>query len=279
MFSGPYLITSVSHTITENGFDTTFEGTRQPFYALPKIESFIQSLSVKILKTIQEKIEEKNKQVTQSPENVLKQKSIVLDNVFGGQESISKEQNCSDKLYQSYKAYTTVDAPKTQSATFSQVKKMILDKLKTKFPTISEQSLTEFALFIFSTMYVDSGTSTGFSAYENNYTTIAISENYATAGNLYFNSKYFCVNKGENITNIPLASFDSLDKFIDFFISRFAGKSTKLKDGTVSKYVEVYVLNWPIEQPNNVYKELGDDNIKRLEEKFSKAFDIYKSVT
>ena len=279
MFSGPYLITSVSHTITENGFDTTFEGTRQPFYALPKIESFIQSLSVKILKTIQEKIEEKNKQVTQSPENVLKQKSIVLDNVFGGQESISKEQNCSDKLYQSYKAYTTVDAPKTQSATFSQVKKMILHKLKPKFPTISEQSLTEFALFIFSTMYADSGTSTGFSAYENNYTTIAISENYATAGNLYFNSKYFCVNKGENITNIPLASFDSLDKFIDFFISRFAGKSTKLKDGTVSKYVEVYVLNWPIEQPNNVYKELGDDNIKRLEEKFSKAFDIYKSVT
>jgi hypothetical protein len=279
MFSGPYLITSVSHTITENGFDTTFEGTRQPFYSLPKIENFIQSLSTKILKTIQEKVEEKNKKLTQSPENVLKQKSIVIDNAFGGQESLSKEQNCSDKLYQSYKSYTTVGTPKIQSTTFTEVKKLILKKLKSKFPSISQQSLTEFSLFIFGSMYIDSGTETGFSAYEHNYTTIPLSNNYATAGNLYFNSKYFCVNKGENINNTPLVSFESLDNFIEFFISRFAGKSTKLKNATIGKLVEIYVLSWPIEQPSNVYKDLGDSNIKRLEEKFNTAIEKYNSVT
>ena len=38
MFSGPYMITTVKHRITENGFDTSFEGIRQPFYSLPKID-------------------------------------------------------------------------------------------------------------------------------------------------------------------------------------------------------------------------------------------------
>ena len=49
MFSGPYMITSVSHNISEGEFSTTFKGTRQPFYSLPKIDSFIQSLSLDII--------------------------------------------------------------------------------------------------------------------------------------------------------------------------------------------------------------------------------------
>ena len=43
MFSGPYMITKVSHTIGEGDFKTSITGTRQPFYSLPKIDNFIQN--------------------------------------------------------------------------------------------------------------------------------------------------------------------------------------------------------------------------------------------
>jgi hypothetical protein len=277
MFSGPYLITSVSHSITENGFDTTFEGTRQPFYALPKIENFIQSLSVKLLKTIQEKIEEKNKQIKFSEGNILNQKSIVLDNAFGGDETLSKEQTCSDKLAQAYKAYTTVDSPKLTSITFADAKKKIFDGITASFPSLSEQSTNEFMIFIFTSMYVDSGTKTGFSAYENNYSTIPLSDTYGAAGNKYFNSKYICVDKGDNINNIPLAAFNSFEDYLNFFISKFAGKLTTLKNADIKKYAEVYVLNWPIEQPRDVYDKLLEEDKKRLEDKFTEGYDLIVS--
>jgi hypothetical protein len=277
MFSGPYLITSVSHSITENGFDTTFEGTRQPFYALPKIENFIQSLSVKLLKTIQEKIEEKNKQIKFSEGNILNQKSIVLDNAFGGDETLSKEQTCSDKLAQAYKAYTTVDSPKLTSITFADAKKKIFDGITASFPSLSEQSTNEFMIFIFTSMYVDSGTKTGFSAYENNYSTIPLSDTYGAAGNKYFNSKYICVDKGDNINNIPLATFNSFEDYLNFFISKFAGKLTTLKNADIKKYAEVYVLNWPIEQPRDVYDKLLEEDKKRLEDKFTEGYNLIVS--
>jgi hypothetical protein len=46
MFSGPYLITNVTHSISEDGFNTSIEGTRQPFYAFPKIDNFIQDVGL-----------------------------------------------------------------------------------------------------------------------------------------------------------------------------------------------------------------------------------------
>jgi hypothetical protein len=63
MFSGPYMITNISHRISDNGFDTTFEGQRQPFYSIPAIDSLLQALTSKILETIKEKIEEQDKEI------------------------------------------------------------------------------------------------------------------------------------------------------------------------------------------------------------------------
>ena len=63
MFSGPYMITKVSHSVNESGFETHFEGTRQPFYSLPRIDNFIQTLNVKILSTIDSKIQEREQKL------------------------------------------------------------------------------------------------------------------------------------------------------------------------------------------------------------------------
>lgn len=279
MFSGPYLITSVDHIITENGFDTVIAGTRQPFYALPKIENFIQSLSSNILKTIQEKIKEQEKNITQSPENILKQKSIVMDNVVGGEEKLSPEQKCDDKLVPPYKQYTLEPAPKKQSITFAEAKRKIFSRLRAKFPSITPERLNEFALFIFSAMYVDTSTPNGFTAYEHNYSTINLMSTYASAGSTYFKPNYFCVTKGNNINNIPLVSFASFDTYLEFFIERFASRSTLLKnDDTIDNYVKVYVLYWPIEQPSNVYNDLLEQDKNTIKEKMLRGWDVFSAL-
>ena len=52
MFSGPYMIQKVNHTITPGNFETTFEGIRQPTASLPLVENYIQSLKTTLLQTI-----------------------------------------------------------------------------------------------------------------------------------------------------------------------------------------------------------------------------------
>ena len=276
MFSGPYLITSVAHTITENGFDTTFEGTRQPFYALPKIENFIQSLSIKVLKTIQEKIKSQDQQRTVSPENILTQQSVVIDNVFGT-DKLTTNQECGTKIVSPYTTYTTVTAPQKTTITFKEAKKQILTRIKSRFPSIQQTELGLFGLFIFSSMYMDTNTTTGFSTYENNYSTINLTTTYASAGNKYFNQKYFCLSRGNNINNIPVVSFNSFNDYLDFFIERFANRSTLLNDGLIETFVKVYVLYWPSEQPPNVYNNLTEQQKNRLSEKMSEAWRTYNA--
>jgi hypothetical protein len=60
MFSGPYMIQKVNHTIGPGTFETIIEGIRQPTAELPKIENYIQVLKQKLLKSILEKVKEEH---------------------------------------------------------------------------------------------------------------------------------------------------------------------------------------------------------------------------
>ena len=126
-------------------------------------------------------------------------------------------------------------------------------------------------------MYADSGTGTGFSAYEWNFSTINLTTNYGQVGLNYFGTKFFCVNKGQSINNLPLATFESFNDFIDFFIQKFAGKSTLLNEEqlTLSGVSKIYVLNWPLEQPENVYNELTETDKNLLDEKIKKGSEVF----
>ena len=49
MFYGPYFITNVNHDITINGFETSFEGIRQPIFAFPSIDKLVTKCSTFVL--------------------------------------------------------------------------------------------------------------------------------------------------------------------------------------------------------------------------------------
>ena len=67
MFTGPYLITNVSHNINENGFNTQFSGVRVPIYSFPYIDKLVMSLNKDLLKRYREQVKQKASVSASSP--------------------------------------------------------------------------------------------------------------------------------------------------------------------------------------------------------------------
>ena len=291
MFSGPYMITKVLHRISENGFDTSFEGIRQPFYSIPKIDNFIQSLTKNIVSKIREEIKNSYTRSKLDPNNVLFQKDTILGNI-GTKETLTTNQDCSDKLLPQYTLYTNLTSPTATKATFKDVYDKIITKLEAlKFkddPTTNLFYLENGASFIFTAMYVDTGVSTGFETYENNFSTINLMEFYGGDLATYMTTKYFCVTRGNSqTTNVPVSQFETLDKFLDFFVAKFSGKIislTKEINSSVTPAIDTllkyYILEWPVKQNDDVLTLLTeDDKVKiqsRMKEGLLKFQELYK---
>jgi hypothetical protein len=287
MFSGPYMITSVTHQISEGEFSTSFKGTRQPFYSLPKIDNFIQSLSLNIISKLQEKVKSNEEKARLSNDNVVFQKNNVISNVTGT-DTITKNQDCSDKIAPSYNGYTPLDSPTSTQISYKDFKKLLGDRIVAKGTpktqtannlTIDNLAFFQTSIFLFSFVYLDSSSSSGMKAYENNYSTINLTETYGASFASSVNKKFYCVSRGTNL-NIPIVSFISAEKYIDFIIDKFKGLLT-LIDNNLSPEVNItklYVTKFPNTQPDNVYTEMTEQDKNILENKVKKAIDIYKSL-
>ncbi len=284
MFSGPYMITKVTHNISENGFETQFDGTRQPFYSLPRIDNFIQTLNVQILSTIQSKIQERETKLREGSDNIQFQRNNVLANIQS-QETLTKNQDCQTNINPRYFQYTAIDNPTQTSQTTKELFDTIFDVLKSKNvgPTTGA-TFQQYAVILFTFIYVDTGNSSKIIGYENNYSTINLKEFYGPSFTTYINTKFYCVKRG-NDNNLPVASFTSFRSFVEFAFNRVLNiLGSVISDAqsglTVIKSLsKQYVLNYPINQPPNVYDSLVETNeIKLIEQEFQKAYDTYKTV-
>ena len=287
MFSGPYMILKVTHRISESGFDTVFEGQRQPFYSIPAIDKFLQSLSTKILQTIQEKIAQNDIAVNASPENVLNKQKNIVDNVTNGNGTLTTNQNCSDKLNNTYTSYTN-ETPVKTSISPKDVRLLIINEINTNSGLTEPKDKTDLLSFIFCTMYVDSFKSGKFETYGYNYASVKLTENYGGSAT-YFTSTYFCVNQG-NTQNIPLVIFDSDLDFIRFFISKFKSKVKYIaqqipqttpitEDMIIKALVKTYILKWTTDLPDNVYSDMTESDLKIITDKFKEGYNTLISLS
>ncbi len=275
LFSGPYMITGVKHRISENGFDTTFEGIRQPFYSLPKIENFIQSLNEKILTSIQEQIQENETKKLSDPNNVIAEKNKIMSNI-AAQQTLTANQDCNSAITEYYAGFTLVETPTKTNVTFSEMKNMIIQKLgAVGYTTTIEQ----YSILLFSFIHVDSSTQQGFESYENNYSTIDLKQFYGSSFFEFINRKYYCVNRGTNV-NDPIVSFISLDRFLDFAITKVQGILTKdVTVGTLaSELAELYVRYYPTTKNVNIWTDLTKTDKDILIDKFQRAINQYLSL-
>jgi hypothetical protein len=268
MFSGPYMITNIQHRISENGFDTTFDGQRQPFYSIPSIDSLLQSLTTKILETLKERLEEQDKQINEK-NNRLQQTSDIVNRINGNNYVLTNNQNCSSSLNSSFNDFTNTTPTKTKISFEIAIDTIVKKVNKTDLTDTNKKRLMHFIL---GTMYVETGSGYEFVSNDHNYAGINLNINPWGGSTTYLNKKYFCANKGQT-QNIPLASFNSFDSFVDLFISKFRGKTTAIQnydltDGTYGqKLAKANVLYWPSNIDSKVWDDLPQGEKNKLQEK------------
>jgi hypothetical protein len=271
------MITKVSHSIGEGTFTTSFTGTRQPFYSLPKIDNFIQSLSVNLISKIKEQLQKEENERKSFSGNVITETTNVVANTLGT-EKLTSNQNCADKLNAAYVGFTTVDTPKVINKTPKEMDTLLKNRLINiglKTGEVREFDLRQL-LFIF--FYLDSGNPTGFSAYENNFGSVSLTETYGPSFANFINKKYFCVSKSNN-TNVPTVSFPKIEDFVDFAISKINPSIGSYSvNRSLQNAVKQYVNLWASVRNSSVYNKLTEQDKTNIENKAKQGLQIFDSI-
>lgn len=248
MFSGPYMIEKVEHRISENGFDTTIEGVRQPFYSIPSIDSLLQALNTKILATIKERIkEEKASESLETLNNMIQQTADATNLVSGSKPEVTTTQNCSSSLDSAYTSYKVITASPT-ARNLSLMLKNIITSVNKQTSITNQKVKYDLINFIFSLFSLNTKDGENFFTYNHNYSNLLLNQNYGGASE-YFKKNYVCTS-GQK----AYAVFEDVGKHIDFVIAKMYPKilvSTNLINqeiGTTDyvKYMAEFIVdNWP----------------------------------
>jgi hypothetical protein len=277
MFSGPYMIQKVNHTITPGHFDTVFEGIRQPTASLPKIDNYLQSLKTTLLKSIQEK----NKKDKQEKEKALKSTTATNSNVKKQtnekvekntkQDAVnqSNSQNCKPMVAKQnkYDKFTVTNDKSSTSATYKQVVDILTSK----------QIDQKLRYAVFATMYIRSSQSGMLQSQFYNYSSVDLNQDWGPSVEPFFTTKkYYCGD-----SNTPYVTFNSLNQNIDFLISRYKDRVSTIKSISatdITKFIIMYG-DAAIPTSDSVYTSMSSTYIKTIESNVQKAINEYNPAS
>ena len=276
MFSGPYMITQVNHTISAGVFDTTIEGKRQPTANIQVTDSYLQSIKTNLLKTIVAKQKQKKDQdskfVSNSTGNTNQQRQNNLTAASSMSSELAEPTDCVKLLDKKYEKYTPVDSPTEITATAKDVVTKIFAKMAEK--NISDDGKLKYA--VFSSLYMTSYGVNNFKAYENNFSGVVLSKTWMNLPST--STQYFCLKK-DNLTLLPYATFTNINQNIDFLVSRYKDRmrdvDTKNLPSSLAKF---WVLNRENSIPNTDYTTLSTSDLSRLENKVANSIKLFDSI-
>ena len=262
MFSGPYMILEVNHSISPGKFSTRFNGIRQPIAALPKIDKFIQILKQKISKTIIDRNkQERNATQTKESQN---SKSVATTSPFKS-NNVNNVQTCT-----AITKYNTYVAEKPIS-TFQTVEKMV-----NEIAARTDSVLLRYCMF--ARIYFITAGNPIMEAYANNYSGIYLNSDWGPSESLFSKSKkYYCTTPNNN----PLVFFDSLKDHLDFMFGRWKNYPTSLKLQNNVKDITKFVVittRADFQDGQNAYNSYDSEAIKKMEDVVQQGIDIYNSV-
>jgi hypothetical protein len=250
MFSGPYMILEVNHSIKPGSFETSFQGIRQPVYSVAKIDNLVQSIKQNLLQSVITKAKiEKKRQEDQSNTVQKQQKDAVkaadsnkkpsndttnstpkpdtTTNSANVQSINSVSGSCSGKLYSAYQSVYNQKSNPTQT-------KITFQKMYDYINALSSDYTTKEQLIqiIFITMYLNCGDTEGFTSYENNYSGVKLIDNWGNATNCsvppngsslsYFPSKeYMCLATQGSSVGDPYGIFRDVQNNIQMLVARW----------------------------------------------------------
>jgi hypothetical protein len=276
MFSGPYMIQKVNHTITPGNFETTFEGIRQPTASLPLVENYIQSLKTSLLQTIietnnQRRIENSTTNSTGSTSNVKGQTAQkVSDNTKKGVTKPQNTQECppvktTDDKYGKF----TPETPTGTTATYKKVIELISSKT-------TDQKIR---YSVFAKMYLNSNNA-GYNliTQSNNYSGTDLMSDWGASVKQYFTKEqYYC---GGVSNTKPYVIFENLEQNIDFLIDRFSGRVSQIVDLSSSEITKFIVLYGDAAISNsNVYTSMNPTDVTNMESKVTDSIRLYNQIS
>lgn len=276
MFSGPYMITEVSHSIRPGSFDTTFSGIRQATTSLPKIDNYLQSLKTTLLQSILER-NNKNKQEKEKTvpkeksanDNVKKQTSDKVDeNTKQEAKNESNSQNCLPDDTK-YDKFTVTNDKVSSSATYQQV----VDLIASKTPTGDQK----MRYAVFATMYIRSSQSGMLQSQSNNYSAVDLLQYWGPSVDEFFKTKkYYCSD-----SNKPYVVFDSLNQNVEFLISRYKNRVETIKSISatdIAKFIIIYG-DAAIPTSDSVYTSMSSTDIQTIESRVQEAIQKFNPIS
>ena len=268
MFDGPYLITEVNHSIQQGSFQTTFDGTRQGYFDLPTIDSFLQSINQNLITKLEEilKINKDQVKISATTDNV--KSAQVVQQADNTKDTTN---SCSSKItapVYTNGGYEGVDATLTEMTP-----QVFAEALKRLIPNNVDLQVAIYTISYVRTYQEASNTGAGmFNGWNNNFATLSLSQDWFGQVSL-LEKRYSCINIRTNPGNAssePIAHFESLDKYIQFMAGRLrenvdTGRIARLG---LSKY---YVCHWPVDNISEEYYDENEDEFLQTKQTFDKA--------
>lgn len=283
MFTGPYMIQSVDHTITPGNFETIIEGIRQPTASLPKVDDYLQTLRTNLLKTIIEKDRnDRTKNTTTTTtisNNILNQKNNVVNELTTQpQKKVNDAQTnqCSENLYSGYYENSPiVISPQSYTLSYNEIKNIIINN------TLNNEILRNI---IFSAIYLYSNNGNNITTLEYNLTGTKLDNIWngelikffsGSLTNSLLSGKsldYYCSSN-----NIPYAVFKSAEQHVNFLNERWKDRVRDI-ELTKESISEFLIINIGSKQNKDVYSNMSNNDKLKIENKVQDAINKYNSI-
>jgi hypothetical protein len=287
MFSGPYQIQSVSHSIGPGSFTTSFSGTRQPVYEISAQDSYLQTIYKNFVTPLLNKV--KNTTSANITTNIIGQQNSKMNTVNGPNTPSSNQ--CGQFLVSPFDVFNYSASTQTVISEAS-----IVDTIKTtvnsKLPLGNQNTALRYYIFIIG--YIANYDGTTFKVNSNNFGNIPLNQSHLGDNDLYISgvtNSYYCQSSG-NGQIIPTAAFSSVTNPITVLVNKFLSLAknpngdTFLSNLTTAQlttnpallpiaqgFGKLYITTWPNLVDDNVYLQLQPSDQTSLNNKIISAIN------
>ena len=275
MFSGPYMITSVNHSISPGSFETIIEGIRQPTASLPKIDNYLQTLKTNLLQSIIEKnkldTQKKNAETKVNSTNVIGQ-STEVNNQATQQDSTTANDTIQETCQPNskYAQWAPLTGPSVTTLNY----KSVIGTIVSLTNDIKLQKV------IFSSIYISSNNNNTLTTYENNFAGITIDQDWGESSTYFVDKYFYCSSQ-----NIPNATFSDLTQSVTFLVKRWSQRMSLLSNDSASEIAKFWILNANTSvtdkklNPVNVYDQMSSIDKGNIETKVQSAINEFNTQT
>jgi len=278
MFTGPYLITEVSHKISPGVFNTDFKGVRQQMFSYPEIKNYLQAMYKQLYLSLKQKLERKEVKTTET--NTAS--TTYVEYQISWDQNVDTSSKCSSSLNKKYSNF--IQSNDEQHYIGSQD----LANLIISTNSGTDDNSKKIRVMSFITMYLYSFNSSGtipFGCFQHNLCGAELTLDWGVNPSKLLSNSYICMIPSNQKNSIPYATFGTFKKMVEFTSLRWKNFVNEIDLNNNETFLKNWFLNWNKDpQPSanfdtfkNNNKSLYDQLLKKVNDGVSlaKTLKIY----